>query len=268
LQQAHEQFRKEGLGLAAVSYDSLAILQDFTKRHNIDYPLLADPNSEIIRSFGVLNEQATGFSKGMALPGYFYITPDGLIKEKFFETAYTDRYTADNLLMKLFPQLVEGAGRAVASPHIKLNLLQSDQVVVPGSRFTLVAEVELPNDTHVYAPGVKGYKPIQLAVDAQPELKLEAPRYPESKILHLPAINESVPVFEGKFRIFEDVTVSADREFIRSIGAGKTVTVKGALLYQACDSVKCYLPQRTEVSWSAQVMPLDRERAPQAIQHK
>ena len=268
MQAAHEQFRQQGLGLAAVSYDSAAILQDFTQRHKIDYPLLADPKSELIRQFGVLNGQATGFTKGMAIPGYFYITPDGVIKEKFFETAYTDRYTGNNLLMKLFPQLVEGTGRAVASPYIKLTLLQSDQVVIPGSRFTLAAEVELPVDTHVYAPGVKGYKPIQLTLEARPELKLDAPRYPESKVLYLPVINESVPVFEGKFRIFEDVTVSADRKLMGSIGAGRNVTVKGTLLYQACDSVKCYVPQKTEVSWSAQVASLDTERAPEAIQHK
>ena len=268
MQEAHEQFRKEGLGLAAVSYDSVAILQDFTRRHKIDYPLLADPKSEIIRRFGVLNEQATGFTKGMALPGYFFITPEGLIQEKFFETAYTDRYTANNLLMKLFPQLVEGTGRAVASAYIKLNLMQSDQVVIPGSRFTLVAEVELPKDTHVYAPGVKGYKPIQLMLEAPPELKLKAPRYPESKILYLPVIKESVSVFEGKFRIFEDATVSADRKVMEAIGASKTVTVKGTLLYQACDSVKCYFPQKTEVSWSVQMTALDTDRAPEAIQHK
>ena len=254
--------------MAAISYDSEAILRDFTQRHKIDYPLLADPQSEIIRQYGVLNEQATGFTKGMAVPGYFYITPDGLIKEKFFETAYTDRYTANNLLLKLFPQLVEGTGKAVPSPYIKLSLLQSDRAVVPGSRFILVAEVELLAGTHVYAPGAQGYKPIQLVLEAPAELKLEPPRYPEAKVLYLTAIQESVPVFEGKFRIFQDTTVSADRKLMGSIGAGKTVTVKGTLLYQACDSTTCYFPQKTEVSWDVQVVPLDKERAPQVIQHK
>lgn len=254
--------------MAAVSYDSATILQDFTQRHKIDYPLLADPKSEIIRQYGVLNEQATGFGKGMAVPGYFYISPDGLIQEKFFETAYTDRYTANNLLLKLFPQLVEGTAIAVASPYIKLNLLQSDQVVIPGSRFTLAAEIELPADAHVYAPGVTGYKPIQLILEAPPELKLETARYPESKVLYLPVIRESVPVFDGRFRIFQDALVSADRKFMGSIGAGKALTIKGVLLYQVCDSSKCYLPQKTEVSWDVQVVSLDRERSPESIQHK
>jgi alkyl hydroperoxide reductase subunit AhpC len=49
-----------------------------------EYPLIADPKSEIIRSYGVLNTEATGFTKGMARPGYFYVTPNGTVKEKFF----------------------------------------------------------------------------------------------------------------------------------------------------------------------------------------
>ena len=89
MQNAREKFRQQGIGLAAISYDSEAILRNFTLRHKIDYPLIADPKSEIIRSYGVLNAEATGFTKGMAHPGYFYVTPDGAMKEKFFETAYT-----------------------------------------------------------------------------------------------------------------------------------------------------------------------------------
>ena len=108
----------------------------------------------------MLNTEATGFTKGMARPGYFYVTPNGTVKEKFFETAYTDRDTAGSLILKLFPELVVGNGREVAAPYIKLTLAQSDEAVIPGSRFTLAAEVALPPDTHVYAPEVKGYKPV------------------------------------------------------------------------------------------------------------
>ena len=268
MQEASDRFRQEGIGLAAISYDSDAILRDFSQRHKIEYPLLSDPKSEIIQRYGVLNQQATGFTKGMAIPGYFYITPDGVIKEKFFETSYSDRYTASNLLLKLFPQLVEGAGREVAAPYIKLNLFQSDKIVIPGSRFTVAAEIELPSDTHVYAPGVKGYKQIQLTLEGSPELRLDSVQYPESKVLYLPAIKESVPVFEGKFRISQDVIVSADRKFMSSIGEGKPITIRGTLFYQACDATKCYLPQKSDVSWEVRVVSLDRDRSPEGIQHK
>ena len=148
MQNAREKFRQQGVGPAAISYDSEAILRDFTQRHKIEYSLIADPKSEVIRSYGVLNTDAPGFTKGMAHPGYFYVKPDGRVKEKFFETAYTDRDTAAGLILKLFSELVEGNGREVAAPHIKLTLFQSDEVVASGSRFTVTAEVALPADTH------------------------------------------------------------------------------------------------------------------------
>ena len=268
MQNAREKFRQHSVGLAAISYDSEVILRDFGKRHKIEYPLIADPQSEIIRSYGVLNEEAPGFTKGMAHPGYFYVMPDGTIKEKFFETAYTDRDTAASLILKLFPDLVEGNGREIVAPYIKLTLSQSDEVVVPGNRFTVVAEVALPPDTHVYAPGVKRYKPLQMIMEASPDLRLLPLRYPNAKVLLLPAIDESVPVYEGNFRLLQDVVVSTDRRFISSVTQAKTITLKGTLFYQACDSEKCYLPQKSDVSWDVRVIPLDRERAPEAIQHK
>ena len=89
---------------------------------------------------------------------------------------------------------MEGKGREVAAPYIKLTLAQSDEAVIPGSRFTVAAEVALPPDTHVYAPEVKGYKPIHLIVEASPDLRLLPVRYPKAKVLFLPVINESVPV--------------------------------------------------------------------------
>ena len=115
---------------------------------------------------------------------------------------------------------------------------------------------------------MKGYKPIQLSLDVPAELKLQPVRYPEAKVLYLPAIQESVPVFEGKFRVFQDVVVSADRTFIGSLGSGKTLTLQGHLFYQACDSTKCYLPQKSAVSWHVEAVSLDGERSPQAIQHR
>jgi AhpC/TSA family protein/cytochrome c biogenesis DsbD-like protein len=267
LQNARDKFRQQGLGLAAISYDSAAILRDFSQRHGIDYPLLADPSSKIIRSFGVRNTEATGSNQGMAYPGYFYVTPNGKVKEKFFETAYTDRYTAGNLILKLFPDLIEANGREVSSPYIKLKLFQSDEVVVPGSRFTLAAEIALPADTHVYAPGVKGYKPIQLVIQKSGDFRLLPVRYPEPQVLFLPAIHESVPVYQGTFRLLQDVVLSADRQFA-SAAQNKMLSVSGQLFYQACDLVKCYLPQTSSVTWDVRVAPLDRERVPGALQHK
>jgi len=269
LQQAQERFKQQGIGLAAISYDSQAILKDFADRQHITFPLLADADSQVIRKYGVLNSEGKGMEQGMAVPGFFFIDPSGKIKERFFESRYTERYTANNVVAKLFPELIEQVSRKVEAPHIGLTLQQSDQIAVPGSRLVLIADVSLGPDLHVYAPGVKGgYIPIELKLQMEPEIKLNELSYPQPKTLFLEAIKEQVPVFEGKFRIAQDVTVTADRAFIRSLGSGKTLSVRGELKYQACDKTTCYVPATTSVSWDVQVVPLDFQRSPQEIQHR
>jgi peroxiredoxin len=272
LQRATARFKKKGIGLVGVSYDSQEILKFFTERHSITYPLIADPRSEIIERFGVLNPTATGFTKGMSYPGFVYVSADGRVQETFFEEDYHTRFTGNNVLTKIFPELGGVAPKDVPAPHLQLKLSQSDDVVAPGNRVTLVAELALPPDLHVYAPGVQGYKPVALELNSNPHATFQTPSYPASKVLLLPAIGEEVPVFEGKFRIAEDVVVSFDKDFSQAVAAGPPsgtpLNVDGNLRYQACDSKICYPPASVPVSWQFSVLPLNTERAPEEIRHK
>lgn len=231
--------------------------------------MLADPDSKTIRAYGVLNTEAMGQYKGMARPGFFFLDTNGVIKEKFFEAKYRERYSGNNVVTKLFPELGSEVTDTVEGPHLRVNVERSDPSGVPGSRVTLTAEVKLPPDVHVYAPGAKGYKPINLEIESTPELQLKPAVYPQSKILYLPAIKERVPVFEGTFHISQDARVSSAADFSSSLGTeGKTLTISGKLSYQACDSKICYLPASVPVKWQLQVLPLDRQRAPEDIRHK
>jgi hypothetical protein len=271
LQNAKEKFDEQGIKLAAISYDSQAILLDFAKRHKIGFSLLADPDSKVIRSFNVLNTEAKGMNKGMAHPGFFYIDDSGFIREKYFEAKYTNRFTAKNVIGKLFPELTEEAIQTAEAPHLRLTLLQSDRTVVPGSRLTLMVQVELPPGVHVYSPGVKGYKPIQLVLHPPGGIEPAPAIYPSAKILYLEAIKEQVPVFEGKFRIAQDVTIPVSKvgAGIRAVlGSTETVSVAGELQYQACDATICYPPTSVPLKWELKVEPLDLHRSPESIRHK
>jgi hypothetical protein len=214
----------------------------------------------------VLNTEAKGMTKGMAYPGYLFVDASGVIREKYFEAKYTNRFTPNNVIGKLFPELSEEVSQTVDAPHLHLTLSQSDRTVVPGSRVMLTAEIELPPNVHVYSPGVQGYKPIQLVLYTSPQFESEAANYPPSETLYLEAINEKVPVFEGRFKITQDVVVSASK-----VGdgaqAGETVLIEGELRYQACDKTVCYPPKSVPVKWELQVLPLDFKRSPIAIRH-
>jgi peroxiredoxin len=269
LQAAKERFEKQDLKIAGISYDNVEILKYFSGRRKIEFPLLSDPDSKIIRMYQVLNTEAVGPNAGMARPGYFYIDPEGMIREKFFEAKYRERLTGNTLLSKLFPELGEEVADPVQAPHLQLSASQSDRVAVPGNLVTLTAEVRLPPDVHVYAPGTKGYRTIKLTIDPTPDFEARQVSYPAAKILYLPAIQERVPIFEGTFRIRQELKVNSMAEFSGALPAdGKNVTVKGRLEYQACDSMICFLPASVPAEWQFQILPLDRQRAPEDIRHK
>ena len=255
--------------MAAISYDSVEILKSFADRRKIEFPMLADPDSQTIRDYEVLNTEAVGQYKGMARPGYFFIDTKGTIREKFFEVKYRQRFSGNNVIGKLFPELGDEVTDNVQAPHLSLAVEQSDRTSFPGGRITLTAEVQLPPDVHVYSPGVQGYKSIALVMDPTPGMEFTPVNYPREKVLYLPAIKERVPVFEGVFPITQDVKVSSVAEFSNALGVdGKTFTISGRLDYQACDKKICYLPTSVPVHWQLQVLPLDRQRAPEAIRHK
>jgi hypothetical protein len=255
--------------MAAISYDSVEILKSFADRRKIEFPMLADPDSKTIRAYEVLNSEATGQYKGMARPGYFFIDTEGVIREKFFEVKYRQRFSGNNIIGKLFPTLGDEVTDSVQAPHLSLAIEQSDRTGFPGGRITLTAEVQLPPDVHVYAPGTKGYKSVALVMDITPGMMLTPVNYPRAEVLYLPAIKERVPVFEGKFRLTQDLKISSAAEFSNSLGTdGKTFTINGKLDYQACDKKICYLPTSVPVHWQLQVLPLDRQRAPEDIRHK
>src|SRR5260370_4404159 len=171
--------------------------------------MLADPDSKTIKAYGVFNAEATGMQKGFARPGYYFIDPNGIIREKFFEAKYRERLTGNSIVAKLFPELGQEVIETVEAPHLRLTLEQSDTTGVPGTRITLVAEVRLPPDVHVYAPGTRGYKPIQLVIEPVPQLELKPAVSPQCKILYLPVRTHTATLFDAPFQIRQDLKVNS-----------------------------------------------------------
>jgi hypothetical protein len=144
----------------------------------------------------------------------------------------------------------------IDAPHLHVALGQSHRTGQPGSRITLITELRLPADVHVYAPGAKGYKPLKLELDPLPEMEFKPAVYPRSKDLYLAVIDEHIAVFDGTFHISQEVKVTSAPNFAASLGKdGKVVTITGKLDYQVCDNTMCYLPSSIPVKWQVQVNP-------------
>jgi len=249
------------MGLAAISYDPVGVLADFSDRRGITFPLLSDPGSETIKRYGILNTTVDSKNQlyGYPFPGTFIVDGQGVVTARFFEEAYQERDTVSSILVRLGQQVGVRATRIVGV-HVTVTSYATDEVAAQGTHFSLVLDVTPRPRVHVYAPGASDYKPVAINVAPQPGLLLKAPQYPKSEDYFFKPLKEHVPVYQHPFRIVEDVTLDPSREGTAALKDVTSLTITGRFEYQACDDKVCFTPQSVPLSWTVGVKPLDRER--------
>src|SRR6266540_1668078 len=137
------ELKRQGLSLAAVSYDPVAVLADFTKRRGITFPLLSDPGSATIKRYGILNTtvpETNQQSYGIPFPGTFMLDTQDVITSRFFEQAYQERSTVGSIMARLGNN-VDVQATTLSSPQLELTSLATDSMVAPGTQFSLVLDV-------------------------------------------------------------------------------------------------------------------------------
>ncbi|MBI1357264.1 MAG: redoxin domain-containing protein [Acidobacteria bacterium] len=267
MERKRKDLEEQGVRLAAISFDPPAVLRSFADRAGIGYPLLSDPDSKIIRAFGILNTSVPQDHEfyGIPNPGEYLVNADGTVRAKFFENNIRERFTAGRVLVRELHIAGRAAEQSVETDHLELTSWASDQVLRGGNRVALGLDIALGPKMHVYAPGVKGYIAVDWEMEQTPGLESFPVEYPDPESLHLPAIGETVPVYQGSVRFLRDVMIGQPDQIEHLLGEDGKLLLRGTFRYQACDDKVCYLPQTVELEWRLDFEQHDRQRAPEEI---
>jgi hypothetical protein len=249
------------MGLAAISYDPVRTLADFSARRGITFPLLSDAGSETIERYGILNTTIDPKNDlyGYPFPGTFIVDRRGIVTSRVFEPIYQERSTISSLLVRLGRQVDRPATKIVGS-HLELVSYASDRIATFGTHFSLVLDVRPARGVHVYAPGATAYKAVHLSLTPQPGVIVREAQFPPSEDYFFRPLNEHVPVYQRPFRIVQDVMLDPSRDGTAALKDATTLTLTGTFEYQACDEKVCFAPQSLPLTWTVEVKPLDRER--------
>jgi peroxiredoxin len=282
LQSQYDTLRKDGLGLVGISYDSQDILAAFSEQHGITFPLLSDVGSETIKRYGILNtvaEEGLGPNgkdpdviaqvklyvsanganerqRGIPFPGTFIVDRGGRVKARFFEDSYTVRDTVSNIRVRLNDANAPVTGTRIASRQLDVVTYPSDAAIAPGNRFSVVTQITPHKGVHVYAPGAANYKVIELKVLPAQYIRALAPAYPPSEIYFFKPLNERVPTYQKPFTISQDIVLDGQASTRTALSAQTSMTIGGALIYQACDDRLCYDPVTLPLSWTVGLKPI------------
>jgi len=254
------ELERQGLGLAAISYDSPETLKAFATSRGITYPLISDTGSAIIKRYGLLNTTVQPGTRtyGIPFPGTFIVDRKGVVRSRHFEDAYQERNTVGSILVRQ-GMTPSGSATSGETPHLTLTAAVSDSEVAPGERVSIVLDVEPHRGLHVYAPGTHTYQVVRVTLDPQAWLRTHPLMYPRSEIYHFKPLNERVEVYQKPFRLVQDVTIQATPEAQKWLASQTSVTITGRLEYQACDDKICYQPETVPLTWKLAVKQLDRK---------
>ena len=281
LQGLVEALRAQGLGVAAITYDSREILADFSRRQGITYPLLSDQGSATIKRYGILNtvvDEALGPNgtdpavladlrlyatvnapsdnlRGIPFPGTFIVDRQGRVTSRFFEDYYRERITTSNILLRTGRAAAAVRGTEASTNHLALRTYPSDSTIALGNRFAIAVEITPKKGMHVYAPGAKNYRVVTLDVAAQPHVRVLPVQYPASEIYHFKPLNERVATYQKPFTLLLEVVPEVTPEAQKAFAGKKSLTLLGSLQYQACDDKICYNPTSVPLSWTVDVRP-------------
>lgn len=195
---------------------------------------------------------------GIPYPGIFVVDEKGIVTARYFEDDYRQRFTIAGILRAHFGEAIGVTLAAIETDHLRIVPSMSAPSAATGQRVVIDLEIDMKPGMHVYAPGVQqDYIPIRWDMTDSPDWKAHAPVFPPARRMRL--AGDDVPVYEKKFRIRRDVTITPKP------GSLGTLVIKGSVRYQACDETKCFPPQTVPVELSLRLEPPDRERAPMEL---
>ena len=86
--------------------------------------------------------------------------------------------------------------------------------------------------------------------------------------MHLPAINETVPVFDSHIRIKPDIIIGQEKEITSALAADRTLKVSGTFRCQACDDKERFNPKDIPREWTFKIGALETERVPAELRKR
>lgn len=224
--------------VAAITYDSQDILQRFSAAHHLDYPLLSDKGSVVIREFGILNTNVPKDQPfyGIPFPGDYLISPDGVIRAKYFLPDYQTRVASSEILVNELGADPSGKSVSLTCGDVRIVITASTDHAVAGQEIGVTVDFSIADGWHIYGqPLPANYTPTTILFDSDYIAK-QSFEYPDPEKVAFPELGETLAVYASKFR-------AKGKILARSGLKPGDCKLNGKLSFQECSSQICKIPQ-------------------------
>jgi hypothetical protein len=249
---------RAGYAVFELSYDPPDAVRAFARSHHIEYPLLSDVGSRVIRELGILDEDLEAHHAvfgvptrpeqlGVAYPMTFVLDEIGRVERKLVEENYRLRYGGNWLVHELLGE-AEPVARLETRTTGPLAIVSGGAWLDSSSYFAyqrlgLHLELTIAPGWHVYGPEVPpGYTGLAISIQSVPEGVRRGPiTWPTPTPLHVQGLDEEFSVYKGT------IEVLAPLEFTLPRNSG-VVRLEMSVAFQTCNATECLPPNAISLS--------------------
>jgi hypothetical protein len=259
LEQSRALLEKNGVKIAAISYDSEEVLAAFAQKYSIGYPLLSDKQSDVIRRFGIFNFNMAPELRahGVPHPVEFLVSADGVVVKKYFVPNYQHRVTSSAVALREFGEVNSDAPIVtLESGALRVQIGLPSRRVFAGQEVSFFARFTLQPGWHIYGlPLPEGYTATSIALEGPAVIRQEV-TLPAPELLEFPALREALPAYSGSFEIQGTLLLRFP------LPEGELI-LPGRLRFQQCSENLCEPPQTIAFELHLTLQPFvisDRDR--------
>lgn len=271
LQTIAAELAEAGFAVFAISNDPVEILAEFSAKHAIDYPLLSDGDSLVIRSFGIMNqlvEPDEGQSMrwyGIPYPGTYFVDAAGVVTDKDFHQHHSKRASGVSVLARALGLEIEAEPETVVTEEtdeVTIDVGLADHTLQLELITKLIVDIEIPTGRHLYAPGSPdAFTPLSIDVSG-PGIRVGEPAWPPNVPLTMSELGLTCPTYEGRVRIECPITITSEAVRLGHELVDESIDLAVVVRFQSCDEVTCGLPQDVELSLT---VPVERLVEPEGL---
>src|SRR5579863_1933382 len=230
---------KNGVRIAAISYDSQEILAAFARKYSIGFPLLSDKGSHVIRKFDIFNFNIAPDlrSFGVPHPVEYLMTPGGIIVKKYFVDNYQHRVTGSAVALAEFGTVESDAPTVVLkNGALNVRIGFSSAQAFAGQKVGFFADFALQPRWHIYGtPLPAGYTTTSITFESSAVVS-QTLELPAAEMLDIPALGETLPVHSGSFR-------GVGMLLLKFPLPEERLALRGRLAFQQCSDTVCEPPE-------------------------
>jgi len=249
---------RAGYAVFAVSYDPPDAVRAFAQSHRIEFPLLADVGSRVIRELGILDEDLEAHhavfgvptrveQQGVPYPMTFVLDETGRVARKLVEDNYRLRYGGRWLVQELLGQ-TEPAARLEAQTTGPLAIVSGrawldSPTYFAYQRLGLHLELVIAPSWHIYGPDVSpGYTPLSVSIQSAPEgVHRGHLTWPPPAPFRIQGLNEEFLVYEGTIEVVMPLEFTVPRN-------SGLVRLEISVSFQTCNATECLPPNAISLS--------------------